>query len=97
MSDVVPRDLKEEAEVILLELPECREIGVLFYGFKVVFKVAFHSIASFSHFRTKLILSAMVFGEELHDTRIMSKNNAILSSDFYIIINKHNKEIWDVL
>jgi len=39
----------------------------------------------------------MILDEELHDIRIMSKNNAILSLGFYIIINKHNKEIPDVL
>lgn len=48
LSDVVPRDLKEEADIILLELPERWEIGVLVHGFKVEIQVAYHVITSFS-------------------------------------------------
>lgn len=46
MSDVVSRGFQEEAEIILLELPEGRELGVLLHRFKVIFKVTFHGIAS---------------------------------------------------
>jgi len=46
LRDVVPRDLKEEADIILLELPERWEIGILLHGFKVEIQVAYHVIAS---------------------------------------------------